>query len=91
MVGTFAWALMNGLIIGAVWIGIVLWNRQKRLDASRRASRTTSRAGRSSSRRCTSASRSSSSAWISRSGFSTGAPASTARRPLTQLLATLPP
>ncbi len=32
MVGTFAWALMNGLIIGAVWIGIVLWNRQKRLD-----------------------------------------------------------
>jgi len=32
MVGTFAWAMMNGLIIGAIWIGIVLWNRQKRLD-----------------------------------------------------------
>jgi uncharacterized membrane-anchored protein YhcB (DUF1043 family) len=32
MVGTFAWALMNALIIGAVLIGIVLWNRQKRLD-----------------------------------------------------------
>jgi uncharacterized membrane-anchored protein YhcB (DUF1043 family) len=32
MLGTYAWALMNGLIIGAVWIGIVLWNRQKRSD-----------------------------------------------------------
>ncbi len=32
MLGTAAWAIMNGFIIGAVWIGIVLWNRQKRLD-----------------------------------------------------------
>ena len=32
MLGTAAWAIMNGFIIGAAWIGIVLWNRQKRLD-----------------------------------------------------------
>lgn len=32
MLGTAAWAIMNAFIIGAVWIGIVLWNRQKRLD-----------------------------------------------------------
>lgn len=32
MLGTAAWAIMNAFIIGAVWSGIVLWNRQKRLD-----------------------------------------------------------
>ena len=32
MLGTVAWALMNGLIIGAIWIGIVLTRRQRRLD-----------------------------------------------------------
>ena len=32
MLGTAAWAIMNAFIIGAVWIGIVLWTRQKRLD-----------------------------------------------------------
>jgi type VI protein secretion system component VasK len=28
----FAWALMNGLIVVAVWGGIVLWNRLKRAE-----------------------------------------------------------
>jgi type VI protein secretion system component VasK len=32
MINIVAWALMNGLIIGAIWIGIVLWSRQKHLD-----------------------------------------------------------
>jgi len=28
----FAWALMNGLIVVAVWGGVVLWNRLKRAE-----------------------------------------------------------
>ena len=28
----FAWALMNGLIVVAVWGGIVIWNRLKRAE-----------------------------------------------------------
>ena len=32
MLGTFAWALMNGLIIGVVWVGILLWRREERLS-----------------------------------------------------------
>ena len=29
------WALANGVIIGAVWIGIVMYERQKRINARR--------------------------------------------------------
>ena len=43
---------MNGLIVGAIWIGIVLWHRQKRLRASRRGSRMRSRDGMHNSMRC---------------------------------------
>ena len=32
MLGTITWAMMNGLIIGVVWIGIVLWRREERLS-----------------------------------------------------------
>lgn len=29
------WALANGIIIGAVWIGIVMYERQKRINQRR--------------------------------------------------------
>jgi F0F1-type ATP synthase membrane subunit b/b' len=34
-VNVILWALANGVIIGAVWIGIVMYERQKRINDRR--------------------------------------------------------
>jgi hypothetical protein len=34
-VNIILWALANGVIIGAVWIGIVMYERQKRINVRR--------------------------------------------------------